>query len=477
MKKLTRPAILIGILALECSGSVAIVAGAEGELIFHDDFQGRLGDGWTFEREDRANWIISPRGLEVRVQPGGMWGGGNNARNVMVHPVPAPTEAPIEIAVTVSNIPSAQWEQANLVWYYDAGNMVKLGQELVTGRLSIVMGREENDRARTVAIIPLDDYAVELRLQAFNNRVRGQFRTAPWREWRDAGECDLPVKGTPNASLHFYNGPANEEHWVRVNNFTVRRLSAGSVDWPRVRTEEKAQRAADAPRVALTSLALPGDFTLLSSVEGISKDPQANYEQSIYRHRDGSYGWRWDRRASAMKSPTAVGVGVGLNSVWPNAPGSGFKPTPVSALQSLELELDAVTRLENDSGDHNFVVVLPLKPSGRVVIWFDWYGKASEVKTLSDGHRDYGLVPAPAGSNEIHYRIAGFRGAPPRVNLKAFLDDALRHGLTPQHELLGVWFGNEIWNGSRGATLVTRLDLIVNGRSQVSVPTQPAANR
>jgi hypothetical protein len=149
----------------------------------------------------------------------------------------------------------------------------------------------------------------------------------------------------------------------------------------------------------------------------------------------------------------------------------------VAALKSLELEMDAVTRLENDQGEHNLTVVLPLKPAGRVTIWFDWYGKASDVKTLKDGYRDYGFVPTPAGDNEFQYRIAGFRGAPPRINLKAFLDDAIRRGLPPQSEVQGVWFGNEIWNGSLGATLVTRLDLIVNGRRHSSSPSGAAAAR
>lgn len=404
------------------------------------------------------------------MQPGNMWGGANNAKNVLVRAIPVPTEAPVEIAVTFSNQPTAQWEQANLVWYYDGGHMVKLGQELVTGRLSIVMGREENDRARTVAIVPLDANTVELRLQAVRDRVRGQFRTAAWRDWRDVGECDLPVKGEPKASFHFYNGPPNEEHWVRVNRFTVRRLPANSVDWPRVRVDEKTLRTTDSPRLALGEVSLPGGFVLLNSLNGVAAEPKPEYEQSVYRHRDGSYGWRWDRRTTTSKEPTFAGVGFGAEPFQPGTNRGRFQPIEIAALKSMKLELDAVTRLENDQRDHNLVVLLKTKPASQIAIWFDWYGPASEVQTLNDGYRDYGHVSTQAGTGQIHYRIKGFRGAPPRLNLKAFLDDAARRGLAPPSQVLGVWFGNQIWNGSRGGTLVTKLDVIIDGKRISSVP-------
>lgn len=463
---------LAGALWLGCPGLAGAAEPESGKLIFQEDFNGKLAEGWSFEREDRANWRVGPPGLEVRVQPGNMWGGANNAKNVFVRSIPAPTDAPVEISVTLSNQPTAQWEQANLVWFYDDSNMVKLGQELVTGRLSIVMGREEADRARTVAIVPLDAHTVELRLQAVNNRLRGQFRTPPWRDWRDVGECDLPVKGEPKASLHFYNGPPNEEHWVRATHFTVRRLPAGSVAWPRVRVEDKICRSADDRRLEFSDLSLPGGYALLNDLKVVAAEAKPDYEQSIFRHRDGAYGWHWDRRTSASKEPTAAGVGLGADGLWPIAGKGNFRPVKVAALQSLELELDAVTRLENDQGDHNLAVVLQLEPARRVAIWFDWYGKTSEAQSLNDGCRDYGLVATPAGAHELQYRIKGFRGAPPRVNLKAFLDDAVRRGLAPQSQLLGIWFGNEIWNGSRGGTLVTKLDLVIDGKRYSSVPAQ-----
>ncbi|HNQ90482.1 MAG TPA: hypothetical protein PKM73_17850 [Verrucomicrobiota bacterium] len=472
MKQANCGGILAVALWLGCIASGGATAQETSQWIVRDDFNGRLAEGWSFEREDRANWRVGPGGLEVRVQPGGMWGGGNNAKNVMVHAIPAPTDAPVEISVTFSNRPTARWEQANLVWYYDGANMVKLGQELVAGRLTVVMGREQNDQARTVAIVPLDAYTVELRLQAVRHRIRGQFRTASWSDWRDVGECDLPAKGDPKASLHFYNGGPNDAHWARVNRFTVRRLPASSVDWPRVRAEDKSLRSADSPRLDSAWLGLPDHFALFTSVEEIATEAKPDYEQTIYRYRDGSYGWRWDRRASAGKQPTVAGVGLGARALWPDAPQGGFAPIAVTSIESLELEMDAVTRLEIDQGTHNLVVVVPLKPAGRITIWLDWYGQASGVQSLHDGYADYGHVPAPAGTGEIQYRRKAFQGAPPRLNLKAFLDDAAKRGLAPSSEVLGVWLGNEIWTGSRGGTLVTKLNLLVNGRRYSSLPAQ-----
>ena len=202
----------------------AVVAGHADEVLFQDNFQNKLTDGWSWLREDKQGWRVTERGLEVRVQPGNMWGGANNAKNVLVRTAPDPSQGDLEISVTVTNQPTEQWEQADLVWYYDDGHMVKLGQELVDGKLSIVMGREEADRTRTIAIIPLKSFSVQLRLRVTGNRIHGQFRTSDADNWREAGECDLPVRGTPKVSLQFYGGPAKAEHWARLTEFRIRRL-------------------------------------------------------------------------------------------------------------------------------------------------------------------------------------------------------------------------------------------------------------
>jgi regulation of enolase protein 1 (concanavalin A-like superfamily) len=199
-------------------------AGHADEVVFQDDFKGKLDASWSWLREDRKGWRVTESALEVRVQPGNMWGPANNAKNVLVRTVPDPAKAELEVSVSVTNQPAAQFEQVDLVWYYDDSHMVKLGQELVDGRLSIVMGREEADKTRTIAIVPLKSFSVRLRFRVSGSRIHGQFRTPDSDEWHETGECDLPARGAPKVSLQCYQGPADAEHWARITEFCIRRL-------------------------------------------------------------------------------------------------------------------------------------------------------------------------------------------------------------------------------------------------------------
>lgn len=188
-----------------------------------DDFTNRLADGWSWIREDKSGWRVTEQGLEIRVQPGNMWGTANNATNVLTRPLSNLTNSEIEISVTIENRPTEQYEQADLVWYYDDSHMVKLGQELVDGKLSIVMGREEKDKTRTMCIIPIQSAVVHVRFIVKENSIRGEYRLGDEKEWRLAGECDLPVNGSPKASLQAYQGPKSVERWARFSEFSIRR--------------------------------------------------------------------------------------------------------------------------------------------------------------------------------------------------------------------------------------------------------------
>jgi hypothetical protein len=88
------------------------------------------------------------------------------------------------------------------------------------------MGREENDKTRTVAIIPVAATSLELRLFVGNDQIRGQFRATEAQDWREVGACSPPTSANQKAkiSLQFYQGPENAEHWARVTRFQILRF-------------------------------------------------------------------------------------------------------------------------------------------------------------------------------------------------------------------------------------------------------------
>jgi len=81
---------------------------AADEDLFRDDFKRTLGDGWSWIREHREAWRVSERGLEVRVEPGNMWGPANDAKNVLLRTAPDTAKGEIEISVNVENRPTGQ---------------------------------------------------------------------------------------------------------------------------------------------------------------------------------------------------------------------------------------------------------------------------------------------------------------------------------------------------------------------------------
>ena len=194
------------------------------EVLFQEDFRPTLESGWSWVREAPDAWRVKDGALELRILPGNLWGGANNARNVLVRPAPDLAGGEIEITVRFENAPTEQYEQVNLAWYYDDSHMVKLGREIVDGPVCVVMGREEKDQCRTIARPPVLGGWYRLRLTVSGNQIRGAYWPEGAAAWTDAGACTLPTppRGVqPKISLHAYNGPKDKEHWARVTEFRV----------------------------------------------------------------------------------------------------------------------------------------------------------------------------------------------------------------------------------------------------------------
>lgn len=193
-------------------------------LLLKEDFHPELPKGFSWLRENPAGWRMSPKGLEIRVEPGNMWGPANNARNVLLYPLPKDVHR-LELEATVENRPSEQYEQVDLLWYFSESDMVKIGHEQVDGQLSIVMGREEKDRTQTITIIPLSTHVVDLRLRVDGSTIAGYYRPRGKEEWIRAGECELPPAHDriPHLSIQVYQGAAAIEHWATIHRLEVRR--------------------------------------------------------------------------------------------------------------------------------------------------------------------------------------------------------------------------------------------------------------
>jgi len=46
---------------------------AEPSVVFEDTFKGKLGEGWTWLRENPKAWRIADDALELRIEPGDAW--------------------------------------------------------------------------------------------------------------------------------------------------------------------------------------------------------------------------------------------------------------------------------------------------------------------------------------------------------------------------------------------------------------------
>jgi regulation of enolase protein 1 (concanavalin A-like superfamily) len=194
--------------------------------LFKDNFSGRLDPGWTWTREEKSGWRVTDGSLEIQVLPGNLWGRANDAKNLLLRPAPDTASGDVEVSVTLTNQPTHQYEQANVAWYYDDSHMVKLGLELVDGQVCIVMGREQADKTRTLAKIPINVNSVRLRLLVAGTQIRGQYLPSGSTHWLDAGAGDLPVppEGRAQISLHCYQGPADAVHWARFHDFQIMRV-------------------------------------------------------------------------------------------------------------------------------------------------------------------------------------------------------------------------------------------------------------
>ena len=181
-------------------------------VIFEDKFNGGLGPGWLWIRENAEFWRIKNGGLEIRVEPGKA----DTVRNALVRMAPDRNEGTFAIEVTVANHtePTEQFEQAGITWYHNGEPVFKEVKELVDGELFIIPGKT-----------PMPAPSVRLRLVVTENSWEAQYCADGDTGFHTAATGELPAPGDDQVSIQCYNGPPDVEHWIRFEDFCIKRIS------------------------------------------------------------------------------------------------------------------------------------------------------------------------------------------------------------------------------------------------------------
>jgi len=185
---------------------------AQENVLFEDQFQGGLADGWEWLRENPAHWCVRKGALEIRVPAEPK----ETVTNALVRAAPDRGRGTYAIEVTVTNLtqPTQQYEQAGITWYHDGKPVFKLVKELVDGRTTIVPGGT-----------PLESPTVQLRLIVTADSYVAQYRPDAKGKFQTAATGKLPAPGDDKVSLQCYYGPPDAEHWFRFDDFQIVEVS------------------------------------------------------------------------------------------------------------------------------------------------------------------------------------------------------------------------------------------------------------
>ena len=200
--------------------SVALLlAAAPGAVLFEERFDGKLAEGWSWVREDKADWRVRGGSLQIRPTPGNLWEAENTARNILLRPPPDGAGAFVA-EVTVSNAPPTFGEQAGLLWYRDDDNYVKLVKEFYDGKTWVVLAAEQAGKAE-YREAPCAAETVTLTLTVGPDKVEGAFRPAGAGDWTKVGPLAFKAGKGTRIGLNAHHAPAGADRWATFTNFRV----------------------------------------------------------------------------------------------------------------------------------------------------------------------------------------------------------------------------------------------------------------
>src|SRR5947207_15633647 len=131
-------------------GLIFALATADADMI-HDALDQPPAAPWQWLREDRGNWRIEDKHLQIAAQRGTLWTNKrNDAKNILLRPWPADVKD-ADITVTIRFAPEQGGEQAGVMLYFGDDDYVKIVREFLDGKRWIVMGREQAGEPKQIA--------------------------------------------------------------------------------------------------------------------------------------------------------------------------------------------------------------------------------------------------------------------------------------------------------------------------------------
>ncbi len=194
------------------------------EVLFKEDFDSKLGDGWSWVREETKAWRVEKGALVLRILPGYLHAKSNDAKNVLLRPVPDAKDGRLAIEVFLENQPETTYEHAGLVWYYDDDNYVALFKEFLDGKPKLQMVTEKEAKPQ-FAVAETDAKGVWLRLLVSKKTVIAQYRVSEKDDWKDVGKSELPASGEARVGVMAGGAPKDAERFARFEHFRIVRLA------------------------------------------------------------------------------------------------------------------------------------------------------------------------------------------------------------------------------------------------------------
>jgi hypothetical protein len=171
-----------------------------------DNSQPVLADGWGWLKQKEGTSRVRDGALELRVLP--------QQESILAHALPDPAAGPFAVEMTITSLPqpTVQFEQIGLFWYAGGEGSFKFVKELIDGGLYVFPGKK-----------PMTEATVTLRLVVDGGKFVAQYQPKGEGEPLEAFSGPVPEGAGDGHQIAIAgaNGPADAEHWVRIDRFNI----------------------------------------------------------------------------------------------------------------------------------------------------------------------------------------------------------------------------------------------------------------